>query len=263
MKLKHLMSLLAVTLLVTPTILAQESATQDPPKQEGSGTVDYKEVIEDYLEATGGKMAYENITSLYTVATMSSEALGISGKVTITQSGGKSLMKMDMAAIGETMQGFDGTTAWRTSEMQGPAILEGEEREQMVNQFVVSPYLNLEKRFETIECTGTEKFNGENCHVIEMKNKDQKPIVTYFSIESKLIVGTKMMQVSDFGEIEIVTKIGDYKEVDGIKFAHTTTVELPQGMGEMISETEEIKVNLKVDNSVFELPEDIKDLIDE
>ena len=87
--------------------------------------------------------------------------------------------------------------------------------------------------------------------------------MTYFSVESKLIVGTKMTQVSDFGEMEIVSKIGDYKDVNGIKFAHSTIVELPQGLGQMISEMEEIKINEKVDTSVFELPDEIKDLIDE
>ena len=61
------------------------------------------------------------------------------------------------------------------------------------------------------------------------------------------------------GKMEIITKASDYKDVDGVKMSHVSTVELPQGM-QMITKIGSYKVNGDVKKELFDLPEEIKAL---
>ena len=244
-----------IGLLQITTVQAQETAVAD--KQ--TDAPDYKVVIGDFLEATGGEMAHGEIKAMVTKGTISLPEAGIEGEMTITQMDNKGLMVMSMAGIGEQRTGFDGETAWQISEMTGPEILEGEQRDQMVSQMNVSPFLNIDEIYENVECTGMEDFNGEDCYVVKVSNDDQEPIYHYFSVESKLHTGTKMVAVSQMGSFEIVTRLSDYREVGGVKMPFLTTAELPQGMT-METKMETMEVNPDLDDSVFALPDEIEEI---
>ena len=243
-----------LSLLLIGCLSASPGIAQDVP--------DAKTVIADYIEATGGKMAHQGIESLIAKGSISIAEAGIEGEMSITQTDGKGLMTMSMAGIGEQRMGFDGETAWTISEMTGPEIIEGEQRDQMIMQMNMSPMLNIEKMFDKVECTGVEEFNGEDCYVIEANKEGQETVYHYFSVESKLHTGTLMTAVSQMGKMEIVSKLSDYRDVGGVKMPHKTAAELPQGMT-LETNIESMEANSEIDDAIFELPEEIKELKDE
>ena len=254
MKIRKTVTAVIAALFVLPLssgLFAQDTAVQDK--------VDYKKVIADYIEATGGEMAHKAIESVSASGKMSIPQVGIEGEMTMMHSGKKVFVKVTMAGIGEERMGSDGETLWKVSEMTGPQIIEGEQREQMLREFNISPYLNIDKQYDSVECTGKEKFNGEECYVLKAVKGDADPEWHYFSVESHLLVGKKMTQITEMGNMEVVSKIGDYKEVGGVKMSHSTTVELPQGMS-MVQTMEKIEVNPEIKSDVFALPEEIVDL---
>ncbi len=238
-------------LLTVAALTVAHSAAQDIP--------DYKTVIADYIEATGGKTAHESIESLVAKGNISLAEAGIEGEMTITQAGNKGVMKMTMAGIGEQRMGFDGETAWSISEMTGPEIIEGEQRDQMVMQMNLAPMLNIDKLFDSVKCTGVEEFNGEDCYVIEAKKEGQEPVFHYFSVESKLHTGTLMTAANPMGKMEVVSKLSDYRDVGGVKMPFHTAAELPQGMT-LETTMESIEANTKIDDSQFALPKEIEEL---
>ncbi len=254
MKFRNYLTSLVVACLAMPLI---QAGAQDTAVQE---KVDYKTVVSDYIKATGGEAAHRNIKSISAKGTIAIPAAGLEGDVEMSQTEKKSYMKVTMAAIGEQLVGHDGETVWQLSQMTGPEILEGERREQILLQMALSPMMDIEKRYDTIECTGEEEFAGEPCYVVKMQKGDSEPLYNYFSVESKFLVGNKMT-TSDpmMGKMEIVSKQSDYKEVAGVLMSHSTTVELPTGV-QMITELTDIDINGKVDEKLFELPEDIQKL---
>ena len=78
-----------------------------------------------------------------------------------------------------------------------------------------------------------------------------------------MLAGTKTT-VSDpnIGKMEVVTKVSDYADFDGVKMSKVSTVELPQGM-QMVTKMDEIKVNGDIDNKLFDLPAEIEELKEE
>lgn len=236
---------LVMAILVLPAI-AQE-------------TPDYKTVVKDYVEATGGEMAHKGIESIKARGTVSLAEAGIEGEMSITQADGKGVMKMTLAGLGSQSMGYDGETAWSISEMTGPEILEGEQKDQFVMQMNLSPVMNIDQLFKTVECTGTEEFNGEECYVLKCENDGQEPVYQYFSVESKLQTGNKMTAASPMGSMEIISSLSDYRDVNGVKMPFKTAADLPQGM---VLETvmDSIEANTDISDKAFELPEEVKEL---
>lgn len=247
-----LFTLLAVV-IVAPTF-AQETATKEK--------VDYKKVIADYIKATGGEAAHKNIKSISGKGKISIPAAGLEGDFEMSQLPDKAYTKMAIPGIGDTLVGYDGETAWQINQMTGPEILEGDRRNQLVRQMSLSPMLEVDDIYDSVECTGVEEFAGEDCYVLVMKAEDSEPVYNYFSVDSKLLMGNKMTTADPtMGKMVVITKAGDYKDVDGVKMSHLSTVELPQGM-QMITKIDNYKINGDVKKDLFDLPEDIKALKD-
>jgi hypothetical protein len=242
-----------IAMLAVPAVLkAQDTAVQEK--------VDYKKVVADYIEATGGETAHRAIKSITAKGTISIPAAGLEGQVEMAQTAERAWMKMTVAGIGEQRVGHDGETVWQISQMTGPEIVEGARRDQILRQMALSPLLEIEEKYDTIECTGVEQFAGEDCYVVKMQEGDSDPVFNYFSVKSKLLLGNKMTAADPMvGKMEIVSKQSDYQDVSGVLMSHATTVELPQGM-QMITKIDSFETNGEIDEKLFELPEEIKEL---
>ncbi len=236
----------------------QETAVQEPPVAQEEA-IDFKTVIADFIEVTGGEVAHKAIKSVQAKGKMSMPAFGLEGDTNMTQKEGKGLMVMNLAGVGEIRMGFDGETAWQITEMTGPEIMDGEQKAQFVMQMDASPMLNLEKSFDKVTCTGVEDFNGDSCHVIVCEKEGNYPVTHYFSVKSKLHVGTTMTAVSPQGEFESTSRISDYRDVNGVKMPFKTEADLPNSMV-MLNELESIESNADIADSLFDLPEEIKAL---
>lgn len=254
MKFRIQMMALAAALLVFPAsgLLAQATAVQE--------NIDYKTVIANYIEATGGESAHKEIKTVSVKGTLSIPAAGLEGALFSVQDEGHSYTKIELPGIGSELVGHDGETVWKVSDMTGPEIIDDNRRDLMLLQSKMSPMLSVEDDYDSVECTGTEEFGGEPCYVLKLQKGDHDPMYYYFSVDSSLMVGSKITQVDPMqGKMEIVSKMSDYKEVGGIKVPHSTTAELPMGIS-MVTEIESYDVNGKVDEKLFELPDEIKEL---
>ena len=99
----------------------QETAVQEK--------IDYKTVIANYLEATGGVDAHKGLTSVTSKGSMSIPNAGMEGKIESAQTADKALIKITLAGMGEQIVGRNGDTVWQISQMTGPEILEGDHPE--------------------------------------------------------------------------------------------------------------------------------------
>lgn len=217
-----------------------------------------EKVIAAYIEATGGEMKHKEVTAMRTVTKMTIEQAGMEAEIKSVQKDGKGVVTIELPGIGKQSMGYDGETAWQTSDMTGPEIVEGEARDQMIMQFDASPMINLTKFFDTIKCTGVEDFHGEKCYVVVCEKKDRNSMTHYFSVESGLHAGTRMVTISPQGEIEIENQVSDYRDVNGIKVAYKTEATMP--FGTMMNEITSIEINPEIADSELELPDAIKEL---
>jgi hypothetical protein len=167
---------------------------------------------------------------------------------------------MQLEGIGSEKAGSDGTTVWSSSAITGARLLDGAEEEQirLANNSPV-PQFGYGKYFDTIECTGVEKFDDVDCYVVKFVKGDLKPVLDYYEKATGLLRGSRLTILSPQGEFEIETKYSDYREVEGVKFPFTAASTLGPGQT-MELQTKEMKLNPKFESSHFELPDEIKAL---
>src|SRR5690242_1955488 len=78
-------------------------------------------ILDKYIEATGGKAAYEKNHTEVSTGSMEFVGKGIKGAISSYRAEpNKSYTEIDIAGIGKVKEGSDGTIAWSLSAMQGP-----------------------------------------------------------------------------------------------------------------------------------------------
>jgi hypothetical protein len=147
---------------------------------------------------------------------------------------------------------FDGEQGYRSTNGQ-KQMIEGEELETFKFQADMYPFLNYDKYGIEAELTGMEEVDGEEAYKVKLSLPNGDQPVRYYSKESGLLLKQVIPITTPQGTSKQVTKFSNYKEVGGVKFAHTVTQQMgPQGI---TMEVTELKVNTGLKDSFFEVEE--------
>ena len=183
----------------------------------------------------------------------------ISGSVSIYQEGLKFYQLVDIAGIGKIEGGFDGETAWENSALQGPRILEGDEKVEAKRAAMLAVVSNWRQVFKEARTTASEDVDGKPAWKVEMIAKEGKPETFYFDKESGLLVKTSSVRTTPLGNIPAETDMTDFRPVDGIITPFTLT---EKAMNQtMVMKFTSIAYNADMPKDRFVLPAEIKALL--
>ncbi len=218
-----------------------------------------EDVLDQYVEATGGKGAYEKLTNRVSTGTLDIAAANIKGKVTVTQAAPDKLTTMtDLGPFGTTRQGTDGQIAWEISSIGGARILEGDEKDIALMQASFYGEIRWKERFVKAECVAVEDVAGKPAAKVVLTRKTGKPIVQYFDVASHLIVKQAITMNGPMGEMTVEAYPGDYRKIDGVLMATSVTQKV---LGqEIVMNFTDIKHNVKLPADTFALPKEISEL---
>jgi len=148
-------------------------------------------------------------------------------------------------------QTFNGTTG-KSSGMQGNEDITGDDLEDLK----LSSIMFLDAKYAdhgiTYELLGIEPINGEDAYKMVQTKPNGETETEWFSVASGLKVKSMSVQENDEmpEPITVVTELSDYKEVNGIMFAHKTKqVFGPQTLDMTVTAVE---INTKLGDEVFE-----------
>ncbi len=247
----------------TPAVTPQEAPKYEPREDLPSS----EEIIKKSVDAMGGLEAMEKIQSTQAKATLTTP-MGAMTLEMYTAKTDKFLLKQGMPNIGETSVGSDGTVGWMSNPMTGMyQLLEDEQMEQMKGQTDMHMMLaRVQEEYETIHTIDLVDFDGASCHKLILIDEDleegepQNHPFIYFNEETHLLAGMEMNEqgMGQSGSTSIMFK--DWKEIGDIKFFHKMIIN-QMGMPLEMNYTL-IELN-NVDESIFELPEEVKKLVAE
>jgi len=220
-----------------------------------------KEIVAKFVDATGGKAAYEKVKTRRAAGTVDIPSIGLKGTVTILSAApGKMRFTMDLPQVGPSEEATDGQDVWSSNSVTGPSLAEGDEREQFLVSATFNPELHLDDIYTAIDTTGTEKVGDQDSYVVEFTPKKGSAETRYYGKESKLLLKTATVAKTAMGEITTELTPGDWKDVDGVKQPHSMTMK-QMGM-EMKVTFEKIEHNVDLPADTFAMPAEIKALKD-
>jgi len=218
-------------------------------------------VLDRFVEVTGGKAAYEKHHSQVTKGIFALPAQGITGDMTMTSAEPtKMRMRVDIGAIGTLESGTDGAVVWELSPLQGPRVVEGEERADELREARFNSPLYWREQYSKEETTGTEKVGDDDCVKVLATPKDGgHPETLYFSRKSGLLVKQTGTRATSMGDIPYENSFADYRNVDGTLEPFKTT---EKAAGQDIELTvSEMKFNAEAPDSAFTPPAEIQALL--
>jgi zinc protease len=205
---------------------AQSTAqTQAPPAASSSAAApsaalpSAEQVLKHYVEAIGGRAAWEKLHSRVSKGTIEIPAMNnLSGTIEVHMKAPNSILVVINLGGAVIEQGFDGTTAWSDDPRNGLRVLSGGELEDEKREASFYHALDLQKIYSKMTVTGTEKIGERDAYVVEATppgGGDADKL--YFDAQSGLEVRSVNHRHTPDGSLEFSANIGDYRDVDGIK----------------------------------------------
>jgi hypothetical protein len=243
---------MAAALLSQPA-LAQTTQEAALPKAE--------DLLAKMVKSLGGEEAHAKLKNRVTKGSMEFVGMDVTGEIVVKEAAPNlSFVVMTLGELGEMQQGCDGKVLWQLNQMQGPRVMEGEERDAMARQTEFNAQIRWKRLYKEVETVGAETVGDEKCYVVKLTPKDGgTPERWFLSEETGLVLRTELVMKGALGEVRIQSDFDDYKAVDGIKLPHTMT---QTAMTMKIRTTvDSIEHNTDLPREVFELPDDVKELL--
>ena len=207
-------------------------------------------VIQNYITAIGGEEKIKAVKTLVSEFGMKMQGMDILIKKS-QSAPNKSFSSVSIPAMGMVMQKsvFNGTKGYteaqgKVTPMTAEAVLEAKAE-------TIIPELNYTENGIKTNLLSVKTVNGKPAYEVELITKSGEKSKTYFDFTTGLKVKESQVQSTPAGDMTIDAFYGDYKEVGGVKFPHTMKQEAgPQKM-EMTAKS--IKVNVKVDESIYKV----------
>jgi len=202
-------------------------------KMELPAGVTAQSVIENYLDAIGGRAVLEKVKTVSIFASGEVQGMALNFQL-IRTSDNQFMQNIEMMGRSMSKQVFNGENGY--AMMQGQKMDLNPQQAAMIKD-EAQPFYELHLDPEAISLEGIEKVDGENAYKVKVSGNR----VAFYNVNSgqkiQEITTTEMMGQT----IESTMKFGDYKEASGIMFPFY----LGQMMGPQLIEftIEKIDVN--------------------
>jgi hypothetical protein len=215
-------------------------------------------LIQRYIDKSGGAQAYANARSMSMSGKVEMEGHNISGTVTIMEEGRKSYTVMEFPGIGKIEEGYDGDTAWEDSALQGPRVLEGDEKAAAKRAAALAVITSWRDVFKAAKTIGPADVDGKPAWQVEMTPKEGKPETYFFDKDSGLLVKTSAVLATAMGDIATEATMSDFRSVNGILTPFTMT---EKAMSQtVVMHFDKVAYNATISDDRFNPPSSVKSL---
>lgn len=192
-----------------------------------------RQLIDAHVAAVGGREALLSGIDGSIKSTMEIVEAGMKGDLNIYSRGDDRLFSMNLPAMGETKMGRTGGVVWSMDAMNGPRLLEGKERQQMVEQFDPLYAMRDASLVETAKTTALADSNGLPCYRVEIKWKSGSDTADCYATEDGLLLSTESTTSTPMGDLKQVTHFSEYTAYGRSKAPKVTTVKVA-GMTQIV-----------------------------
>ena len=246
---------LCLTLAFSAAVMAQDkpAPAQTPAAKPAANLPSAEQIVNKYVQASGGKAAIEKITSRRATGTFELPAMGVSAPVEMyAKAPNKTVLTIDIAGFGAIQRGYNGTVGWDVNPQTGNRELSGGELAQMKLGADFYRDTRLMQLFPKMTVKGVEKVNGSDAYVVEGTSADGITETMYFDTQSGLIVRSDVEADSPQGKMKVSSFPSDYRDVDGVKIPFTIKQSTPTL--EFTIKLDSVKHNVPIDDAKFNKP---------
>lgn len=246
----------ATAMLALGTLAQTSESAQSSSKSQTAATPSTPssdQILDKYVEACGGRAAWQKLNTRVSKGTVDVPAMNTSGTVEVHEKAPARTLVTVTIAGAVFSQGFDGTVGWSNDPQNGLREQTGAELSETRRDADFYRPLDMRTLYSKFKVTGQEKVGDHAAYVVEATPSDGgDPDKLYFAADTGLLVRTIGQHHSPEGVDSIQQDYDDYRTVDGIKmpFAiHQTSSQL-----EFTIKIDEVHHNVALDDAQFSKP---------
>lgn len=214
-----------------------------------------EQILEQYVQAVGGREAVEKVTS----RVLKGSRVGADGVLVPEEVYSKAPNKL-LVITSYPKQvfrtGFNGTQGWAQSNEMA-RDLPAEMLAQIRREAKFYKETRLKELYSKLSVAGRALVGEREAYVVEATPADGgSPEKLYFDVQTGLLVRKYSEAKTVLGQFPTQTDYEDYREVDGVKLPFTIRWSIPgRSWGRKITE---VKQNVPVDDAQFNSPAGVK-----
>ena len=221
-----------------------------------------EEILAKNLEVRGGEDAILAVQSTRSSGTMrmGGSAAGALVVPFIAEFKRPNKVRIEFTMQGMTaIQAYDGEVGWSVMPFLGRT-----EPEEMAEDLLKDikdqadfdgALVNYEEKGHTVELLGTEDVDGTPAYKLRVTKANGDVVDLFLDQEYYIEFKADTTREVQGSEVEISTVFGDYKEVDGLLFAHSVEMSLAGNPAGQVITIEKIALNVEIDDDRFTMPE--------
>ena len=205
---------MALALALSPLALSQLAHAADTP---AAALPAARSLIDAHIAAVGGAEAYAKSNDGTAKVQMEIVENGMKLEMTMYGRGSDRASLMAIPGAGDFRNGYSGGVAWSMDPMNGPRLLEGKERDQMIEQSEPKITLRDASLIASANTTALSESEGRPCYRVEIKWTSGRETADCYSTEDGLLLSTESVIVSPMGDMKQVSHMSDYKSFGAVK----------------------------------------------
>lgn len=220
-----------------------------------------QDIVEKAIRALGGRDKMLEVDHSLVQGRLDVKSVDIQGTYKIYAARPNKLYaRFDVNTMGILERGYDGTVYWEKNSASGARIFKGDELKMNV-LLAHFDLLYYDQLYEELKYKKAVEINGQLCHEIDLIASDCAPVTMHFSQATGLPIQQVFLMPSVFQPIPVTNTIVAYKDFEGQKMP-SLKVQKVRDM-ETHRTVESVELNGKLPEGIFDLPQEIKALIEE
>jgi len=239
-------------------VLAQASVPAGPAaSSSGASAVpapSVDQILEKYVEASGGREAWQQLHSRVSKGTIDVAAMNLSGTVEMREKAPNRLIVTVTMAGMVFSQGFDGTVGWSDDPQNGLREQRDGELAETKREADFYHPLDFRQLYSKIVVAGTQKIAARSAYEVDATPPEGgEPDRVYFDVQTGLpIRAVTQHHNPDGGVEEFQEDFEDYRTVDGIKIPFT--IHQSNSQVAFTIKLAEVHHNVELDDAQFRKP---------
>jgi hypothetical protein len=213
------------------------------------------EVINKWIEASGGRAALEKITTRTATGSIEITAMGLSTDLTyVAKTPNKRLSEVTVPGFGKVREGCNGEIAWSDNPGVGVSNKSGKDLARARREAVFQRELEFKKQFAKLETTGSTTVGSRKAWLLKATPTEGDPETHAFDAETGLLLRSETSIDTPNGPATAQIVFEDYRKVDGIQHPFLIRLTQPEAMAFQLR-FKEVLHNQPVPDSTFEPPQ--------
>jgi hypothetical protein len=173
--------------------------------------------------------------------------------------GGKYYQMTDIPGMGKQEEGSDGLLSWDRSPIIGPRVKPRKKTAALPVTMDAAGMIGWRMLLASVRTEALERIDGRDCYRVRLTPRDgSRDIVRWYDRDSGLLYRASLTTTTDMGLLPIVMTFEQYRTVAEAKWP--SRIRVAASGQDTIFEADDVELNQPLDESVFEVPQEIREL---